>query len=362
MNKFNLTLGIGIASLLIFGIVLFKFWLVAANIAGGFLLYFLIDSFLDFLERKGIRGIFAYTVLAIVSAIAVTSFILFVSIPMVEQTKELIVQLPELSEQISQKVMEFSEAFPFLSDAQETVKLKLIAAGKSLFAVSKEVVTSILTIIFIALILLASRNTLQQTFAQHIPNDYFEVTIGITHRIIENVKNFTVAKIIETIIVAALYFIGFWAIGLPHALLLSILGGILNIVPYVGPLITIAPVGIAAILAGGYPMLILAIVVIAIAQAIDNTILQTWLISKFVDIHLLAVVIITILGEAMAGVAGMILAVPVYAVAKIIVSGMYDYLKSVQRHEKILREEERYQQHYPRSNKHKIKPHILGAN
>ncbi len=362
MNKYATTLGISITVLVIFALLLFKFWIVAANIAGGFLLYFLIDSFLDFLERKGIRGFFAYAVLALVSTIVITSFILFVSIPLVEQTKELIIQLPELSEQINQKVMEFSEAFPFLVDAQEAAKQKLITAGKGFFSASKEVVTSILTIVFIALILLASRDTLYQNFTQHMPNDYFEVTVGLTHRIVENVKNFTVAKIIETIIVAILYFIGFWAIGLPHALLMSILGGILNIIPYVGPLITVAPVGIAAILAGGYPLLILAIIVISAVQLIDNTLLQTWLISKFVDIHPLVVVIVTILGEALAGIAGMIIAIPVYAVTKIVISGVYDYLKSVQRHEKILRDEERYQQYNTGKNKHKIKTHVFSAH
>lgn len=362
MNKFTATLGISIAALVIFAILMFKFWLVAANIAGGFLLYFMIDSFLDLLERKGIRGFLAYTLLALASAIVVTSFILFVSIPLVDQTKELIVQLPQLAEQINQKVMELSSTFPFLADAQEAVKQKLSQTAIGIFAVSKEIVTSALTIILIALILLASRETLRQTFTESIPNDYFETTVGIMHRIIAHVENYTVAKIVETVIMVVLHFIGFWAIGLPHALLLSILAGILNIIPYIGPLIAVAPIGIVAMLAGGYPLLALAVLVIAIAQAIDNTILQTWIISKFVDMHPLTVVLITIIAGEITGVVGMIIAIPVYAVAKIIIGGLYDYLRSVQRHEKILREEERYQQNYAGKHKHKIKTHIFSAH
>ncbi len=362
MNKFAITFGISIGILAVFGFLLFKFWLIAANIAGGFLLYFMIDTFLDFLERKGIRGLPAYFVLALVSATILTSFILFVSIPLVEETKALIVQLPELTEQVNQKVTEFSGTFPFILKAQETAKQRIASTAQSILLVSKDVVTSILTMLLIAAILLASRGTLHKTFTEKIPNDYFEVSVGLTHRIVEHVKSFAVAKIVETVIVAIFYFIGFWAIGMPHALLLSILGGILNIVPYIGPLITIAPVGIAAWLAGGYPLLGLALVVIAVAQLIDNTILQTWLISKFVDIHPLVVVIVTILAAEVAGVVGMVVAIPVYAIAKIIIGGVYDYLRSVQRHEKILREEERYHQHNAGKNQHKIKPHILGAH
>jgi predicted PurR-regulated permease PerM len=360
MNKFNITLALSITALAVFTLLLFKFWLVAANIAGGFLLYFIIDSFLEFLERKGIRGFFAYTVLALVSATAITSFILFVSIPLVEQTKELAVQLPQLTEQVHQKVMEFSDTFPFLVDAQEAAKEKLLATGKAVFSISKEIVTSVLTIIFIALILIASRGTLHQTFTEKIPNDYFETTVGLTHRIVEHVKSYTVAKILETVIMMAIYFIGFWAIGLPHTLLLSIIGGLLNIIPYIGPLITIVPIGIVAMLEGGYPLLALSAMIIGIAQLIDNAVLQTMIISKFVDMHPLTVVLITIIAGKVAGVAGMIIAIPVYAVTKIVVGGLYDYLKSVQRHEKILRDEERYQKSY--AGKRKIKTHAFSMH
>jgi predicted PurR-regulated permease PerM len=84
-------------------------------------------------------------------------------------------------------------------------------------------------------------------------------------------------------------------------------------------------------------------IVIFIAQVIDNAILQTVLISKFVNIHPLMVVLITLIAGEVAGVIGMVVAIPVYVVAKIAIGGIYEYLKSVERHERILKMEKQVQ-------------------
>jgi len=349
MKRFNLYFGLGIVVLAVFALLIFKFWLVTANIAGGFLLYFMIDKFMEFLERKGIKGFAAYSILVLMFATATIGFILFVSIPLVEQTEALIVQLPELAGTLHQRAIEFSETFPFLLEAEESVKQKFLTTADDVFSISGNVVTSIITIVIIAFILLASRQTLHQEFTEKIPNDYFEVSVGITHRILDHVKNFTVAKIVENAIMTVIYFIGFWAIGMPSPLLLAFVGGLLNIIPYIGPLITVIPIGIAAMISGGYSLLGFSMLIIIIAQLIDNAVLQTWLVSKFVDIHPLMVVIITLLAGELAGVVGMIIAVPVYVITKIVITGLYDYLKSVQRHERILRQEESQDKNHARS-------------
>lgn len=354
MNKFNVYFGLSILALAVLGVLVFKYWFITANIVGGFLLYFMIDKFLDWLERKGIKGPAAYTILAIVFGIVATSFVLFISIPVVEQTKSLIEQLPEIAEKINTKVMELSDTFPYLVKVQESVKSKLIAASAKVLAITGDIMTSAITIILLAVILLASRNTLHQEFTKNIPNEYFEVVVGIIYKIVDHVESYSVAKIVETIIMVILHAIGFWAIGMPQPLLFGILAGILNIIPYLGPLFAAVPIGLAAFVIGGFPLFGLSMLIIFIAQVIDNTILQTWLISKFVDIHPLMVVIITLIAGEVAGVIGMVIAIPVYVVAKIVISNIYEYFKSMKRHEHILREE--------LQTRRQAKTHIIGAH
>jgi predicted PurR-regulated permease PerM len=343
MKKLSLYLGLSILALVLVGFLIFKYWLITANIVGGFLLYFMIDKFLDWLERKGIRGAAAYTVLALVCGTILTAFVLFVSIPVVEQTDALIKQLPELQEKVNVQVMEFSDTFPFLLKAQETIKARVVETSAKILSVSGDIVTSLITIFLIAVILLASRQTLHQEFTEYIPNEYFEVVVGLSHKIIDHVESYSVAKILETVAMVILHAIGFWAIGLPQPLLFGILAGVLNIIPYLGPLFAAGPIGLAAFLAGGFPLFGLSMMVIFIAQVIDNAILQTVLISKFVNIHPLMVVLITLIAGEVAGVIGMVVAIPVYVVAKIAIGGIYEYLKSVERHERILKMEKQVQ-------------------
>ncbi|MEM3154889.1 MAG: AI-2E family transporter [Candidatus Woesearchaeota archaeon] len=342
MKKFHIYFGLSILALTLLGVLIFKYWLITANIVGGFLLYFLIDEFLGWLERRGIKGPAAYTVLALVCGVIITAFVLFVSIPIIEQAKAFIAQLPQIQEKLNTKVIELSETFPFLVDAQESIKNKIAAAGAKLFALSGDIVSSAISIVLIALILLASRQTLHQEFTEHIPNEYFEVVVGISHKIISHIQSYSVAKIIETTAMIILHSIGFWAIGLPQPLLFGMLAGILNIIPYLGPLFAAAPIGLAAFVAGGFPLLGLSLMVIFIAQLIDNAILQTVLISKFVNIHPLMVVLLTLIAGEVAGIIGMVVAIPVYVVAKITIRGIYEYWKSVERHEKILKAEAQY--------------------
>ena len=342
MNKFNTILGLGILALIIFGFLLFKFWFIALNIVGGFLLYFLLDAILDFFERRGIHGVAAYLMLFIISTAALIAFVLFVSIPLVEQTQSLVSQLPQLSEDFKGKIAELTAGFPALESLQLTVKEKALELAQNALSISGNIVASVLTIILIALILLTSRSTLHQQFTEQIPNDYFEITVGMTHRIMEHIQNYTVAKAVETAIVIFLHVIGFWLTGLPHALLFGVVAGVFNIIPYIGPLISAVPICIGAYLYGGYPLVGLSILIILVAQLIDNTILQTWLISKFVDVHPVIVVIITLIAAEVGGIVGMVIAIPAYVVAKIIIQGLYTYVRSVQRHELILRKEESY--------------------
>ncbi len=362
MKRLQTTIAVGILLLAIFGILLFKFWAIAISIAGGFFLYLLIDKTLDWFERRGVKGLPAYLILILLFSITLLGLTLFVAMPFFEQTESLIEELPKLAENFKSELSDLTATFPVLEKYQDSLKTKALASVTNALSMTGTMLGSAATMILIAFILLASRQTLRQKFTEGIPNEYFEVTVSIVHKIIDEVQNFAVAKVVETLIVTILYASGFWAIGLPMPLLFGVVGGLLNIIPYIGPIIAAVPVAIAAYLYGGYTLLIASLIVMAIGQLIDNTILQTWLISKFVDVHPLTVVIITLIAAEVAGVAGMVIAIPVYSIAKLLTVGLYDYLKSIKRHELLLRQEESYNKNNAGSYKHKVKTHVLGTH
>lgn len=336
MKRETILFGFGILFFIIIAVLLYKFWLITLNLALGFLLYLIFDQVLNFLERKGIKGALAYTLLFLALGIMILSFILFVSIPLFNQLQGLVSDFPIHAARIQEQAQTLVESFPYVQGYFDKGRDQLLNAGKNILSLSATILGTALTAILLAVILLASRSTLREVILSHIPNEYFEVTVSVAHRIIEHLQQFVVARTVQTLAVTAFYSLGFFLIGLPFPLLLGIISGLLNIIPYLGPLLTLVPVGLAAFLGGGTTLALWAMGVVLVVQLLDNAVLQTWLVSKFVDVHpVMAFVVTLVFGEVL-GPVGMVIGIPAYVISKILIGGLWDYAKALQRHEQIL--------------------------
>jgi len=124
---------------------------------------------------------------------------------------------------------------------------------------------------------------------------------------------------IETAIVCTLNSLALLIIGVPSAVVIGVIGGILNLLPYIGGVIAIAlPVLMVTITRDGYSAQLLVIACYLVIQFIDNNILVPRIVSKKVQINALISIIIVLLGGALWGIAGMFLSIPFIGVLKII--------------------------------------------
>lgn len=133
------------------------------------------------------------------------------------------------------------------------------------------------------------------------------------------VKSYIIGLIIEMIGVSVLTTLGLMFIGVEYAILLGIITGILNLIPYIGILFA----GILTIVASltGTPdlsIIIGVIVVNVIVQLIDNNIFVPMFVNSKVEINAFISIIGIIIGGAIAGISGMFLAIPIIAVLKVI--------------------------------------------
>lgn len=133
------------------------------------------------------------------------------------------------------------------------------------------------------------------------------------------INSYIVGLIIETILVSGMTIIGFMIIGVKYAVLLGIITGILNLIPYIGILFA-GLLSIVASLTGSPDLSIIigVIIITIIVQLIDNNILVPMIVSSKVEINAFVSIIGIIIGGAIAGVSGMFLALPVLAILKVI--------------------------------------------
>jgi predicted PurR-regulated permease PerM len=133
------------------------------------------------------------------------------------------------------------------------------------------------------------------------------------------INSYIVGLIIQLITIATLTTIGYTIIGVKYAILLGVITGILNLIPYVGILFA-GLLSIVATLTGSPDMSIIigVVIVTVVVQLIDNNIIVPLVVSSKVEINAFISIIGIIIGGAIAGVSGMFLALPILAITKVV--------------------------------------------
>jgi predicted PurR-regulated permease PerM len=201
---------------------------------------------------------------------------------------------------------------------QDSVKKGKETIGTTLISVSNILLDITLIPIYTFLILLYKTHFMV-FFTKLYRIEYHPKLQEILSQVKKAVQSYVSGLIIEMIVVSVLTSIGLYIIGVEYFLLLGLITGILNLIPYIGILIA----GVLTILASltGTPdvSLILGVITVnVVVQIIDNNILVPIIINTKVKINAFVSIIGIIIGGGIAGIAGMFLAIPILAIVKII--------------------------------------------
>jgi predicted PurR-regulated permease PerM len=133
------------------------------------------------------------------------------------------------------------------------------------------------------------------------------------------VQSFMQGLMIETAVVCTMNSVALLLIGVPSAIVIGVIGGILNLIPYIGGLVAIAlPILMVTITHDGFSGQLAVIGSYLFIQFIDNNILVPRIVSSKVQVNALISIIGVLLGGALWGVSGMFLSIPLIGVLKII--------------------------------------------
>lgn len=113
-------------------------------------------------------------------------------------------------------------------------------------------------------------------------------------------------------------------VGVKFAVVIGIFAGIGNLIPYVGPFVAYVSTALVCLLDSDWKKLVVAIILLLIVQTIDGNLIGPRLLSSSIHIHPLLVVVSLFFGSAIGGLLGMLLAVPVGALIKVLFNRMID--------------------------------------
>jgi predicted PurR-regulated permease PerM len=126
-----------------------------------------------------------------------------------------------------------------------------------------------------------------------------------------------------------IYTTGLWLVGLELALLIGMFAGIVSFVPYLGLIVGILTAGLAAILQfQGYAELPWVVLVFVAGQLLEGSVLTPRLVGERIGLHPVAVIFAVMAGAQLYGFFGILLALPVAAVAMVLVRHLVERYRS----------------------------------
>ena len=198
--------------------------------------------------------------------------------------------------------------------------LNSILSGLGTFSIG------LMSVLFIAFFFLKDSNLFQQGILTFIPNDKELKTKNSIEKISDLLSRYFVGLFFQIFILFIIYTIGLLIIGVENAVVIAFLCALINLIPYLGPLIggTIMMLLVMTSNLGEnfstviLPKLSYTLIIIVIAQLVDNFFSQPYIFSKSVKSHPLEIFLIIIIAGLLFGVVGMIVAVPFYTAIKVI--------------------------------------------
>lgn len=199
----------------------------------------------------------------------------------------------------------------------EMIKNTSSAIGQTLMNTGSVVVVLLLIPIYIFMILFY-----QPLIMEFIHRLFKTDNQADVNSVISSTKNivqsYLVGILLESVIVAVMNCTALLILGIDYAILLGIIGALLNFIPYLGGIIAVSlPMLIA--LAGNEPsQAILVLAAYLVIQLIDNNLIIPWVVASKVQINGLVSIVAVLAGGAIAGVPGMFLSIPLTAILKVV--------------------------------------------
>lgn len=306
-------------------------------------LFYILHPFVSLLERKGVSRIVSIASIYII-VLGLFVFLAVTVIPIIkDQVNALIDNLPYFGHEIERAARKFGES-NVIGRMQESlnvdfaniVKDSTMNFTKSLSSVTgnvtgflstiTEVVLTFVMVPFILFYLLKDGEQLPNHFLKFISEQRQPAAKRILDDMHYAISSYIRGQIIVSLFIGIMLLIGYLIIGIKYAVLLAILAMIVNIVPYVGPIIAITPALIIAFI-DSPSMVLKVIIVMMIVQLAEGKFISPQVMGKKLDIHPITIIFIILTAGNLFGIMGIILAIPGYAILKVLVTHGYRFVK-----------------------------------
>lgn len=179
---------------------------------------------------------------------------------------------------------------------------------------------------FIIFYFLRDGQKMKESFVTYIPTRMRQSVTRVLSAINSQLSGYVQGQVTVAIIVGIMFAVFFTLIGLPYAVTLGIMAGILNMIPYLGSFLAMLPVLILGLVLGPV-MLVKVILVFMVEQTIEGRFVTPLILGSKLSIHPITIMFILLTAGSMFGVWGVFLGIPVYASIKVVVKEIFNWYR-----------------------------------
>ncbi|CAJ1225719.1 AI-2E family transporter [Levilactobacillus zymae] len=299
------------------------------------ILFYVLDPFVHFMERRlHIKEGLAITI-ALVLTIAILVLIFLSLIPfLTRQTASMIGSLPQFANDIMHQLNQANQQHHWLTnDNLNEINQRvttyfskrgwnlltgtLSSIGNVVTTVSDWVIT-LITAPLVLFFMLKDGSRFPQFISRVVPTAYRDRFIVMLDQMNVKVSSYIRGQLTVALCVLIIFTTGYSIIGLKYALLLGVIAGPLNLIPYFGSAIALLPALIIGAITS--PSMLLGVVIVYLVEwVLETQVLSPLIMGNSLEMHPITIVFVLLAAGKMFGLTGVILGVPGFAVLKVFV-------------------------------------------
>lgn len=265
-------------------------------------------------------GRLASILLLIIAIVAVLAGIFYIIIPpLVSQTAELANSLPEY---IANTNFDGLRKYtPEIKSGLESLSSNIGSVTTNIYAFTAGLIGGVFTLLMIFVLtfyILLDEDEVKRYISSIFAPQHKEAAVGVINKIASKIGSWFRGQLLLGIVIFVIDYIGLSIIGVPYALVLALIAGILEIIPTVGPIIAGITAALFALTISPWKALFVLIYYFAV-QLVENNVLVPKIMQKAVGISPAIIIIAILIGAKLMGIIGAILAIPVAATLSVII-------------------------------------------
>jgi predicted PurR-regulated permease PerM len=292
-----------------------------------------VDPWVDWMKKKKIpRGVSILLIYLVM--FAVIGLVVYLIIPPIaEQVYELSNNFPRILEKIISgfsALKEYTAKYGILDSIKEslgTITSNLQSAAGGVFSTVSGIFGSIFSFFLVLVItfyMVVEENAIKKIVWSIAPQKNQVYIMQLINRMQHKIGLWLRGQLILSLIIFTLTYIGLLILDVKYALVLALIAGLTEFVPYLGPMLAAIPAVFLAFTQGGLMLTVFVGVLYYIIQLVENNIIVPKLMQKVIGLNPIISIAVLLVGFKVAGIVGAILSIPVATAVSVFIKDLFD--------------------------------------